>query len=233
MSMFSQVLMHNSKSIFEKSDFWHFSISSQRECGTKKRILDNRSQRHNSQIILRKSFGEKNWFLNDKKNILPCVAASQQGIIITIDLNLFASPPQRQKCLSHFNDVKSDKCDLFVQTAVPCLEYRLHMGIKIGFGPHLPSVWMEPKYFSATDVVTVSYKTTCSVKVSRSLPRMTAELLMLLNHWNKQFENNVLPSGFMFGKLFHKNQSCLVKSLWAIYYWSFFSSFLKQQRPVC
>lgn len=39
----------------------------------------------------------------------------------------------------------------------------------------------------ATDVVTVSYKTTCSVKVSRYLPRMTAELLMLLNHWNKQF----------------------------------------------
>lgn len=37
----------------------------------------------------------------------------------------------------------------------------------------------------------------------------------------------------MFGKLFHKNQSCLVKSLWAIYYWSFFfSSFLRQQRPV-
>lgn len=116
-------------------------------------------------------------------------AASQQGIIIPIGLNLFAPPPQRQNCLSHFNDVKSDKCDLFVQTAVPCLEYRLHMGITIGFGPHLPSVWMEPKYFSATDVVTVSYKTTCSVKVSRSLPRMTAELLMSLNHWNKQFDN--------------------------------------------
>lgn len=48
---------------------------------------------------------------------------------------------------------------------------------------------MEPKYFSATDVVTVSYKTTCSVKVSRYLPQMTAELLMLLNHWNKQFDN--------------------------------------------
>lgn len=29
----------------------------------------------------------------------------------------------------------------------------------------------------------------------------------------------------MFGKLFHKNQSCLVKSLWAIYYWSFFFFF--------
>lgn len=32
--MFSQVLMHNCR---KKTDFWYFSISSQRECGTKKK----------------------------------------------------------------------------------------------------------------------------------------------------------------------------------------------------
>lgn len=108
-----------------------------------------------------------------KKNILQFVAASQQGIIISINLNLLAPPPQRQNwdvCRISMTQSPINATWPF-RLQSPVLEPACIWALKLDSGHVcLQSEWslnisLQPS--------TVSHKTTCSEQVNRSLPRMT------------------------------------------------------------